>query len=198
MGESIRRGQTRGAGQEPLQNWYETPERARPITIQSTEVQLSQDLIHFQQKIRYHQDFQVLQGGNTFMRYTVIVPEDQAWEIDWLFIEHNHGAGTREWRVELHMTQGPVTTRGIIRSASVPSFFIMPLIGGIQSEITASNALFRPLFPLRVYAGESLQIVNTQGMISPERSDLQVRYRHIPIPNQIFPEPAGLWQQVQI
>ncbi len=193
MVESIKRNLSGTVGQNSLQKWLASPELASPVVRQSTELQIVQELERFQRKYRTHQDSQTLAGVETFVVFSVTVPADQSWKIDWLWVEHD-SAATRTWQLRYFHT--PFLARaGIVSRTLVAPNFMTPLIGATKPLPSAGDAAnYDPIEPLTLLPGDQIQIENTSAMAVGEVGRLQVLYRHIPLPLEQEPEVAGLWQ----
>jgi len=191
MGESIKRGLSPTVGQNSLQKWLASPELASPIRRQSTELQIVQEIEPFQRKWRYHQDSQQLAGVETSAVFSVTIPVDEVWLIDWLWFEQDSGATVI---AEVLHTGGVLAARqALITRAQVVTGLMTPLIGSSKPAAVASADRYQRVEPLELLPLDTLQIQNLGGLVAGDSAFLQVRYRIRPFPLERSNEGTQIW-----
>ncbi len=193
MGESINRALTPTVGQNGLQRWLASPELTNPLRTQSTSLQPCQELLPFQQKFRLHQDSQQLGGVETVTRFDVTVPENECWEVDWLFVEHD-ASSTIVWQAR--MLRNPFFNRqAVVAQRRITIGVMQSLIGGdVPRAAVVGDPDMNPREPLKLLPGANLEIQNVDAMAQPDVGRIAVIYREVPLPLEVQAPPVGLWQ----
>ncbi len=195
MGESIKRNLTPTVGQNSLQKWLASPELASPVVRQSTELRVTQDLFLFQQTFRYWEDAQQLGGVETETVFSVVVPNDECWLMDWFWVEHDSAAGSRIWEIrQLHTNI--LSRQAIIARRPINPGQPAPLIGAQALTPAAdTDSSVYPTEPVILLPLDAIEIHNVEGMIAGEVGRISTRYKKIPVPLEVSDQGAAtIWQ----
>jgi len=193
MGESIKRDLTPTIGQDQLQNWLASPRRSNPLANQSTELKIVQELFRFQRKYRLHQDSVTIGAGESGVVFSAEVPQNESWEIDRIWIEHNDAAA-RDFQAAV--AHNPFFSDGvqIAREIIAPTVQGEPLFGGgiITAAATAPRA-YDGDRPYSLLPGGLITISNIDALAVGNIVILSVLYRLVPLPLEVRPPVVGLW-----